>query len=104
MLLCIAGFTGLASLIGFDGKIAVTLGMALALSSTAIVLKLLSERGEVDTAHGRMSLGILLAQDLAVVFFLVALPLLGGQDLTFSIWKIARAALLLVGLLCFSRF
>jgi len=104
MLLCGATFAGLATLFGFEVKTAVTLAMALALSSTAIVLKLLSERGEVDTAHGRMSLGILLAQDLAVVFFLIALPLIGGQDLTFSIWKIVRVAVLLGGLLFFSRY
>ena len=104
MLICGAAFLGLGSLFGLDSKAAVTLAMALALSSTAIVLKLLGERGEVDTAHGRMSLGILLAQDLAVVFFLVALPLLAGQDMTFSIWKIAKVVLLLGGLLVFSRY
>ncbi|HEX9777104.1 MAG TPA: cation:proton antiporter [Geopsychrobacteraceae bacterium] len=104
MLISGAAFIGLAALFGLDIKIAVPLTLALVLSSTAIVLKLLSERGEIDTAHGRMSLGILLAQDLAVVFFLVALPLLAGQNLTFSIWAIAKVALLLGGLLVFSRY
>jgi CPA2 family monovalent cation:H+ antiporter-2 len=104
MLLCGAVFTGLAALFGFEVRTAVTLAMALALSSTAIVLKLLSEHGEIDTAHGRMSLGILLAQDLAVVFFLVGLPLLGGLDMSFSLWNIAKVALLLGGLLIFSRY
>lgn len=104
LLICCGGFVGLATLYGLELRTAVPLALALALSSTAIVLKLLSERGEIDTAHGRMSLGILLAQDLAVVFFLVALPLLAGQDLTFSLWKISRVALLLGGLLVFSRY
>ncbi|PLY07404.1 MAG: hypothetical protein C0624_03690 [Desulfuromonas sp.] len=90
--------------LGLELKTALPLAMALALSSTAIVLKLLSERGEIDTAHGRMSLGILLAQDLAVVFFLVALPLLAGQDLSFSLREILKVGLLLGGLLLFSRF
>lgn len=104
MLLCIVSFIGLAFLLGVEVAIAVPLALSLALSSTAIVLKLLSEKGAIDTAHGRMSLGILLAQDLAVVFFLVALPLLAGQDLTFSLWKIGKVALLLAGLFVFSRF
>ncbi|MCD6526010.1 MAG: cation:proton antiporter [Desulfuromonas sp.] len=104
LLLCCAAFIGLGSLFGLGIKTSIPLAMALALSSTAIVLKMLSERGEIDTLHGRMSLGILLAQDLAVVFFLVALPLLAGQDLTFSIKEIAKVALLLSGLLVFSRF
>jgi len=104
MLLSGAVFIGLATLFGLDIKAAVPLAMALALSSTAIVLKLLSERGEMDSAHGRMSLGILLAQDLAVVFFLVALPLLAGHNLAFPLWEIAKVALLLGGLLLFSRY
>lgn len=104
MLISGAAFVGLASLFGLDIKTAIPLAMALALSSTAIVLKMLSERGEIDTAHGRMSLGILLAQDLAVVFFLVALPLIAGHDLKFSIWGILKVALLLAGLLGFSRY
>jgi len=104
MLLSVAAFTGIAVVFGYGTRTALPLAMALALSSTAIVLKLLSERGEIDTAHGRMSLGILLAQDLAVVFFLVALPLIAGQDLRFSLWAISKVALLLGGLLVFSRY
>ena len=104
MLFSGAALFSIGILYGLDIKTAIPLAMALVLSSTAIVLKLLSERGEIDTAHGRMSLGILLAQDLAVVFFLVMLPLLAGQDLTFSLWKIAKVAMLLGGLLAFSRY
>jgi len=104
ILICVALFVGIASLFGLDIKAGIPLAMALALSSTAIVLKLLSERGEMDTGHGRMALGILLAQDLAVVFFLVALPLLAGQDLTLSIGEIAKVAALITGLALFSRF
>jgi CPA2 family monovalent cation:H+ antiporter-2 len=104
MLISGAAFVGLASLYGLDITVALPLAMALALSSTAIVLKLLSERGEFDTAHGRMSLGILLAQDLAVVFFLVGLPLLAGQDLEFSIKEMLKVTMLLGGLFIFSRY
>ncbi|MBU3620148.1 monovalent cation:proton antiporter family protein [Polynucleobacter sp. CS-Odin-A6] len=56
---------------------AIALGGALAMSSTAIVTKLISDRSEVETEHGRNIIGILLFQDLAVVFLLILLPSLG---------------------------
>ena len=61
------------------------LGGALAMSSTAIVSKLLAERNELGTQHGRDVMAVLLFQDLAVVAFLIATPTLaeGGADL----WK-----------------
>ncbi|HKW81179.1 MAG TPA: monovalent cation:proton antiporter-2 (CPA2) family protein [Casimicrobiaceae bacterium] len=59
------------------------LGGALAMSSTAIVSKLLAEKQELNSPHGRDVMGILLFQDLAVVAFLIAIPTLaeGGSDL-----------------------
>ncbi len=56
---------------------ALALGGTLAMSSTAIVVKLLTERAEIDTEHGQRVLGILLFQDLAVVPLLVLIPALG---------------------------
>lgn len=56
---------------------ALALGGALSMSSTAIVTKLLSDRGELETEHGRNVIGVLLLQDLAVVFLLILLPALG---------------------------
>jgi CPA2 family monovalent cation:H+ antiporter-2 len=80
------------------------LGSALAMSSTAIVLKLLAERLELDTDHGRMVVGVLLFQDLAVVPLLVILPALAnrqgdlGMELAWATGKaVALLALLLVG-------
>jgi CPA2 family monovalent cation:H+ antiporter-2 len=54
-------------------------GFILALSSTMVVLKLLMDRGEIDTVHGRIMLGILLVQDLSVVPMMVAMPAVGGE-------------------------
>ena len=70
---------------GFSWLAGFALGGALAMSSTAIVSKLLAERTELNTPHGRDAMGILLFQDLAVVAFLIAVPTLaeGGSDL----WK-----------------
>ncbi len=71
------------SLAGWGWQAGVALGGALAMSSTAIVSKMLAERMELATPHGRDIMGILLFQDLAVVAFLIALPSLGrsGGDL-----------------------
>ena len=55
----------------------IALGGALAMSSTAIVTKLLADRAELEMEHGRNVIGILLFQDLAVVFLLILLPSLG---------------------------
>ena len=61
-------FTGLSSLV-FDLEIksAIVVGAALALSSTAIVLKILNENNQIHSGYGRVTLGILLFQDLAVI-------------------------------------
>ena len=57
----------------------VFLGFLLSLSSTAIVLKLLQERAEVDSPHGRTTLGILIFQDILIVPMMLLTPLLGGD-------------------------
>ena len=61
---------------GYGWETGVAIGAVAAMSSTAIVSKLLTERGELDSAHGRDVIGVLLFQDLAVVPFLVLLPAL----------------------------
>ena len=57
---------------------AVFIGFLVALSSTAIVLKLLQERAEVDSPHGRTTLGILIFQDIIIVPMILVTPLLAG--------------------------
>jgi len=61
-------FTALGSwLFGLEIKSAIVVGFAIALSSTAIVLKILNENNEIHSGYGRTTLGILLFQDLAVI-------------------------------------
>lgn len=62
--------------LGFAWQVAVTLGMMLALSSTAIVLQTLTEKSLMRTAGGRASFSVLLTQDIAVIPMLALLPLL----------------------------
>ena len=83
---------------------AVVLGGALAMSSTAIVVKMMAERLELDSEHGKRVMGVLLFQDLAVVPLLVLIPALGdsGEDMArvlgLALLKAtALLALLLVG-------
>lgn len=76
--LSIALTFGLARFVGFAPSLGLLLGFLLALSSTAIVLKLQEARGEENTPHGRLSLSILIFQDLAVVPLLLLVPMLGG--------------------------
>ncbi|AOV17801.1 potassium transporter KefB [Acidihalobacter aeolianus] len=68
-------------------------GGALAMSSTAIVVKQLNEQLEIHSRHGRLALGVLLFQDLAVVPFLVAIPILAGGALD-GLWLSLAIALL----------
>jgi CPA2 family monovalent cation:H+ antiporter-2 len=81
---------------------AIVLGGAIAMSSTAIVAKLLAERLELETEHGRRVMGVLLFQDLAVVPLLVLIPALNappGQLFTELGWALVKAAALLTLLL-----
>jgi len=71
---------GIALLFGFDSKASILLGSALALSSTAIVLQVLSERSELGTRSGRAAFAVLLLQDLAVVLLLVIIATFGKNE------------------------
>ncbi len=85
---------------GWQG--AVVLGSAMAMSSTAIVAKLLAERLELEAEHGRRIMGVLLFQDLAVVPLLVLIPALGSsaEELATEMgWALLKAAALLTVLL-----
>jgi len=88
--------------LGGSWRTGVALGGILAMSSTAIVSRLLAERLELDSVHGRQVMGVLLFQDLAVVPLLVLLPELGSgaEELGTAIAAaLAKAVVALVVLL-----
>jgi len=64
--------------LGLDWATAIVIGMTVAMSSTALVMKLLTDEGQVDAPHGQLALSVLLFQDLAVVPVLLAVPLLAA--------------------------
>ena len=68
-----------ASLLGVSSRTALVLGLLVAMSSTALVMRLLSERGEIDAPHGQLTVGILLLQDICIVLFLLGIPVLAGE-------------------------
>jgi monovalent cation:H+ antiporter-2, CPA2 family len=70
---------GLAMALGLDWATALGIGLILAPSSTAIVLQTLSEKGLMQTAGGRASFSVLLAQDIAVIPILALIPLLAKR-------------------------
>ena len=67
---------GVLLLFGLSWQVSITVGMAFALSSTAIVLQTLKEKGLMDTSYGQSSFSVLLFQDIAVIPMLALLPLL----------------------------
>lgn len=71
---------GILSVFDMSWQSALVAGGAMAMSSTAIVIKQLTDQGEMRTQHGQSALGILLFQDIAVVPFLVMIPLMAGDN------------------------
>src|SRR5829696_605621 len=105
MVLTIAFGYGLGRLLGFGWQEAVWFGALLSLSSTAVVLKSLSEQGVMGTLSSRVILGMLIVQDLAVVPLIILLPELGsiGAGLSELGAAVLRAAVFLAVMVIFGR-
>jgi monovalent cation:proton antiporter-2 (CPA2) family protein len=89
--------------LGLPWPTALVTAFALSLSSTALVLQVLAERGELTARHGRSAFAILLFQDLAIMPALVVLPMIGGAGSATLDWKaiaiplVAAAAVVITG-------
>lgn len=99
-----------AWLLGLDWRVGLALGGVLAMSSTAIVSKMLAERLELNSSHGRQIIGVLLFQDLAVVPLLILIPALvrtvdsSGADLSMTLAiALLKAAAVLALILFFGQ-
>lgn len=68
-----------AIILGLSNIIGIYLGLVLAFSSTIVVVKMFSDKKEIDTLHGRVALGILILQDFVAALALMAVPLLNNQ-------------------------
>ncbi len=109
VVLTVCAVAGIALLFGYPMTQAVFFGFLASLSSTAIVLKMYSDRAELDTAHGRLAIGVLLFQDMAVVPMMLLLPVLGQAGAAGSItplsivMSLGKAVLALVAVFLAAR-
>jgi CPA2 family monovalent cation:H+ antiporter-2 len=77
--LTILAVFAIARQVGMSSPEAIFYGFLISLSSTAIVLRLIQERAEIDTPHGRTGLGVLLFQDIIIVPMILITPMLAGS-------------------------
>lgn len=92
--------SAIANWLGISWQNSLVIGMGLALSSTAIALRVIEEQGLAGTETGQSGFAVLLFQDIAVIPMLAMLPLLAGNvggDWLDAVWMIAGIAALLVG-------
>lgn len=111
----IIGF-GIATALGFDPVTSVYIAVALTFSSTIIIVKLLSDKREIDSLHGRIALGFLIVQDIVVVLSMIVLSTIGagagaggeaggsGTALADVVRTFGSAALMLVAVGIFIRY
>ncbi|HEX6572796.1 MAG TPA: cation:proton antiporter [Steroidobacteraceae bacterium] len=107
VLLCTLVFGGMAYAAGIEPGAAVVIGGALAMSSTAIVLRQLGDQLELTRTHARLALGVLLFQDLAFAPLLGLATALDSGDVTGPLWLLGmagRAVLALLVVLVLGRF
>jgi len=99
------GMMGLLMLFGVAWRPALFTGFLVALSSTAIVLKLLGDRGGTSSDVGQVSLGLLIFQDLAVVMMVLLVPVLAGKGDTplHFVWAFAKAIGIIIAVLVVAR-
>jgi len=106
VLLTVGLSAAVAAGLGLAWPVAALAGFLVALSSTAIVLKGLADKGEIDAPHGRLATGVLIFQDLCVVPMMLVLPFLAGAaggGAAGLAWALAKAGLVVAGVLVLAR-
>ncbi|MDP3112252.1 MAG: cation:proton antiporter, partial [Thermodesulfovibrionales bacterium] len=106
VLLTITLSAAAAYLLTGNANRSVFFGFLIALSSTAIVLKMLAEKGETDSPHGRIMVGILIFQDLCVVPLMLLIPSLSGEGINIAdiSIKMGKAVLIITVVLLSARW
>ncbi len=101
ILLCVAMTVGVGLLLGWPLLQVIVFGIFISVASTMVLARLLLDRGELHSRHGRIMVGITLVEDLAVVILTVLVPVLGtagGERLLALGWAFAKGAALLIPL------
>jgi len=89
--------------IGFSSITALYIGTALAFSSTVVVVKILSDKKEIDTLHGRIALGILIVEDFVAALALMAVPIITrGGNFTSILLEFGIAIVVIIAIFIFS--
>ncbi|CUU20787.1 Kef-type K+ transport system membrane component KefB [Bradyrhizobium sp. JR7.2] len=104
---CVLGvlfFVGIGLSLGGGHFDAVYLCVACALSSTVIIVKVLYEKRELDTLPGRITLGVLVLQDIFAILFLAVQPSLANLEVSVILLSIGRVAVLVAAALLVSRY
>lgn len=107
LIITIIAITFVTYTLGVPFNAALVFGFIISLSSTAIVMKILQERREVDTMQGRTLFGILLFQDLAIIPMMLILPVFMGSkgtSLTNLPFEIAKVVIILVMVIILARW
>jgi Kef-type K+ transport system membrane component KefB len=95
---------GVSIWLGFTYQIALYLAAALAFSSTVVVVKILSDKKEIDTLHGKIALGILIVEDFVAALVLMVIPLLNGSSISMFILGFIKIIGLIFIIFIFSSF
>src|SRR6266702_4167546 len=104
--LTVGAATLAARALALSWPVALLLGFLVALSSTALVLKGLTDQGEIDAPHGRLATGVLIFQDLCVVPMMLVLPFLAGRAAGGAAGlalALGKAVLVVIGVLVVAR-
>ncbi|MEK6847284.1 MAG: cation:proton antiporter, partial [Nanoarchaeota archaeon] len=94
----------IAQALGFQLIAALYIALAFSFSSTVVVVKILSDKKEIDSLHGQIALGILIIEDFVAAIALMIIPVLaGGEAITIGL-QISKALGLIAGVFIFGRF
>jgi K+:H+ antiporter len=99
MVLSISLASAVGALLGWPTVQGVVVGMVISVASTMVMARLLMDRGELHSRHGRVMIGIALVEDIAVVVLIVLIPTLGALDAgrLFSVARALGSAALILG-------
>jgi Kef-type K+ transport system membrane component KefB len=100
---------GIATLLGFSTIESLYIAVALTFSSTIIIVKLLSDKREIDSLHGRIAVGFLIVQDIVVVLVMIGISAFGASDSDTGpwaegLWVVVKGVALLGGVGLLARF
>ncbi len=89
-----------STLFGWSLSQATLFGLVISLSSTMVCFKILMDRGELDSVHGRIMIAILILQDISVILMIIVMPILGGagQNLPLALVIALGQAILFIGI------